>query len=334
MAASGDTVLMPLRRRLSGVAAGIAITGLVAVLIPIWAIHDLISRVRATRRTGSTQSIPRVSAGEVDLRTVMGDNRPVIISGLIDALDLQLTPDVQGLRRLAAHEPDAFRVQSFKRRAPYFLYVGDYGAELTTTSQMTLAQFLDFMFVDEPGPDTCTYRLFSVADLNGAIGTIIDDISNQLTPLVDRQPDRQASGIWIGSTGVVTPLHHDAWTGLLFQLSGTKRVLMFAPSDRPNLYFNSPFAATQRWSRLPGRSDEADLETFPRFRRTRRFEGRLEQGDVLFIPPFWSHEIEALEPNISIPFRFSSRPVDHLNPGFLRPSFEIFHRKFLKERVA
>ena len=52
------------------------------------------------------------------------------------------------------------------------------------------------------------------------------------------------------------------------------------------------------------------------------------EGETLFIPPYWSHEVEALEPNVSIPFRFAARPIDHLNPGFLRPAVEVFHRKF------
>jgi hypothetical protein len=69
---------------------------------------------------------------------------------------------------------------------------------------------------------------------------------------------------------------------------------------------------------------------FPRFARAHGFEAQLDAGDVLFIPAFWSHEIEALEANISIPFRFGTRTVDQLNPGFLRPAYEVFHRKYVE----
>jgi hypothetical protein len=116
-------------------------------------------------------------------------------------------------------------------------------------------------------------------------------------------------------------------------MTGSKRVLMFPPSERPNLYFTSPLAATDRWSTLPARSDDADPSEFPLYARAHRYEGQLEAGDVLFIPAFWSHEIEALEPNISIPYRFGTRPADQLNPGFLRPAYEIFHRKFVAGSV-
>jgi hypothetical protein len=308
----------------------VALAARVALLTPIWAAHRLVSELRVRRSAGSRTEIARVAAKEIDLDTVIRSNQPVIIEGLVDELQLPLVPDLEGLRELATRCTARFSVNSHKRSAPYFLYVGDYGTELVRSDDMTLAEFLEFMFDDREGrdPETCTYHLFDVDDLDGEIGTIIGSMADGLARMTDRQPDPSASGIWIGSTGVVTPLHHDAWTGLLFQLTGSKRVAMFPPVERPNLSFTSPFAATDRWSLLPARSDEADPQTFPRFARANGYVGRLGAGDVLFIPPFWSHEIEALESNISIPFRFGTRRIDQLNPGFLRPAYEMLHRRY------
>ena len=308
----------------------VADAGRVAVLVPIWAAHRVWAAARTRRSAGSRTAIRRVSAHEVDLDTVIKRNEPVIIEGLVDRLELPLVPDLEGLRALATRHTSRFPVKSHQRSAPYFLYVGDYGTELVRSDDMTLAEFLDFMFDDRDGrdPETCTYHLFEVDDLDGEIGTIIDSMADGLARLTDREPDRSASGIWIGSTGVVTPLHHDAWTGLLFQLTGSKRVAIFPPIERVNLSFTSPFAATDRWSLLPARSDEADPRTFPKFARARGYVGQLGAGDVLFIPPFWSHEIEALESNISIPFRFGTRRIDEFNPGYLRPAYELLHRRY------
>ncbi|MFA9563609.1 MAG: cupin-like domain-containing protein [Acidimicrobiales bacterium] len=322
----------PPRERITRLATSAAIILLVLVLIPIWAVHSAVSTVRSRRKAGSTRTIPRLSIGEVDLEHLFRRGEPIILRGLIDRMDLTVTPDRAGLRRLASTESDRFKVRVHKNHSPYFLYTGDYGAELDHVEKMNLAEFLDFMFDRDAEPETCTYRLFSVSDLNGAMGAMIDDISDGLAAMTDRQPDRQACGIWVGSEGVVTPLHHDAWTGLLFQMSGSKRILMFSPDDRPNLSFTSPFAVGDRWSTLPGRSDDADPARHPRLAKATRYEATLEEGEVLFIPPFWSHEIEALEPNISIPFRFRTRPADHVNPGFLRPAYEIFHHRFLEDR--
>ncbi len=317
-------------RRLVDVVTAVVLVGLVVVLVPIWAVHRAVSAVRVGRPMGSTRRIRRVNADDTALDDVLSGGEPVIIEGLIERLGLPLVPDLEGLRRLAENDISAFRVRSHELHSPYFLYVGDYGAKLARVDEMTLSEFLDFMFEsDDADRDVCTYRLFAVSDLDGAVGEIIDTIADGISELTERHTDRQASGIWIGSKGVVTPLHHDAWTGLLFQFSGSKRVLMFPPTERPNLYFTSPFAATDRWSTLPARSSEADPVEFPRYVRANRFEAQLEAGEVLFIPPFWSHEVEALEPNISIPFRFSARVVDQLNPGFLRPAFEVLHRKYL-----
>jgi hypothetical protein len=323
---------VPIRptRTLKTILTAVALTGLLVVLVPIWMVHRFVSGLLVRRSTGSRTPIDRVAAADVDLDEVIAGNRPVVISGLTDRLRLPLVPDLDGLRELARTNTTSFTVKSHSAHAPYFLYVGDYGAEQVGADEMTLATFLDSMFGEGPTGDTCTYRLFGVNDLDGDIGRIIDTMSEGLAALTDRRPDRAASGIWIGSSGVVTPLHHDAWTGLLFQMTGSKRVLMFPPTERPNLYFTSPFAAKDRWSRLPGRSDDADPAGFPRFARAHGFEAQLDAGDVLFIPAFWSHEIEALEANISIPFRFGTRTIDQLNPGFLRPAFEVFHRKYVE----
>ena len=180
---------------------------------------------------------------------------------------------------------------------------------------MRLDEFVEFMFDAEQTPGTCTYRLFSIADLDGRVGEIVDDIAHRLSERTDATPDRQASGLWVGSRGVVTPLHHDAWTGLLFQFHGAKRVRMFSPTDRANLYFSSPFQPRAVWSRLPGRSAETDVGKFPRFAHATPWDGRLDAGEVLFIPPYWAHEIEALEPNISMPFRFTSTAASTWIPG-------------------
>ncbi len=318
------------KTRVSNVATGAGLAGLIGVLTPVWAAHRAVSRLRTARTNGTPVDIRRVSLGERSLRDVMTDDRPVIITDLIDRIDFRQRPDVRGLRRLAATYEQPFKVKVHRRHSPYFLYVGDYGAELDRVEQLSLGEFLDRMFVVGPDADECTYRLFSIGDLDGAIAGMVDDIVAAVEPLTDRMPDRQASGVWVGSEGVVTPLHHDAWTGLLLQMDGSKRVAMYSPTDRANLSFVSPFAPTERWSTLPPRSSEADPGEHPLLAHTTRHEAQLDAGETLFIPPFWSHEVEALEANISIPFRFGTRPVDYVNPGFLRPAVEVFHKKYTR----
>ena len=319
-----------LKPRVSNAATGVGLAGLIGVLTPVWAAHRAVSRVRTARTPRSTVEIPRVSLTDRSLQEIIDTDRPVIITDLVDRIDFRRRPDVRGLRELAGTHDRPFAVKVHRRDAPYFLYVGEYGAELERIERLSLDEFLDRMFVTGPDEGTCTYRLFSIADLDGAVGEMIDDIVAALEPLTDRRADRQASGVWIGSDGVVTPLHHDAWTGILLQMDGSKRVAMYSPTDRANLSFVSPFAPTERWSTLPPRSAEADPAEHPLLAHTTRHEAQLDAGEALYIPPFWSHEVEALEANVSIPFRFGTRPVDYVNPGFLRPAVEVFHKKYAR----
>ncbi|NQY58213.1 MAG: cupin-like domain-containing protein [Ilumatobacteraceae bacterium] len=314
--------------------AKIAVVGaLVALLTPLFFAHRAFHRWRSRRELPpAVTPIPSVGLDERSLADIIDGDEPVIVTGLVEALTLARTPDVSGLRAMASDHPERFPVKVHKDHSPYFLYVGDYGAELDRVEEHDLASFLDAMFVDGPADGECTYRLFSTRDLNGEVGTIVDELATALEAHTGRRAERDASGLWIGSTGVTTPLHHDAWTGILFQFEGSKDVVMYGPDDRPNLYFTSPYAATDRWSTLPGRSRDAGDADYPDLARAQRWEGRLEAGDALFIPAFWAHEVEALEANISIPFRFATRPSDYANPGFLRPAYEILHGKLAATR--
>ncbi len=324
------------RRSLRTLVLAPGLAALVVVLLPVWSAHALLTRLRTRRQVGTSVDLPRRAAGEVGLADLMRERRPVVVEGLAAAIGVDHVADLAAFRDLASGSDSTFRVRFHRDTAPYFLYTGDYGNEPDHDEEMTLADFLAMMFGDEDGvragpPDgLCVYRLFGPSDLDGAVGQMLDRIADGLHGVADQPPEKGASGIWIGSRGVVTPLHHDAWPGLLFQTHGSKRVTMYSPRDRTNLYFSAPVRVGSRWSRLPGRSATADPDSFPRARRAIRHEGLLGPGDVLFIPPFWSHEIEALEPNISIPFRFRVTAADHLNPGYLRPATEVLDGKVVR----
>lgn len=307
--------------------------GLIGLLLPVSLVYDRICRARSGRSVGSRVEVPRVAAAEVALADLMRRRRPAVIRGLAATLGLRRPLDLSMLRTVAATAGERFEVRSYRAHRPYFLYRGEYGRELDHTSRMSLDELLHAMFDPGASPERVIYQLFGEHSLEGAVGGVIEEVAQGLARLVPNEPEKSASGIWVGSKGVVTPLHYDAWTGLLFQLHGAKRVLMFAPEDGVNLYLASPFSVEERFSALPGRSGEADFARFPRLARATRHEARLESGDALYIPPFWAHEIEALEPNVSMPFRFKMKARDLFHPGFLRPACEVFHRRYLAGRA-
>ena len=59
----------------------IALTGLIALLWPLWAVQMAVARLRTARRTPTPVDIPRVDIADTDLQTVMRHRTPVIIGG-------------------------------------------------------------------------------------------------------------------------------------------------------------------------------------------------------------------------------------------------------------
>jgi hypothetical protein len=298
---------------------------LVAVLTPVWFVHDRATRALTRRRDGRIEQIPRIAAARADLDHLMGAGRPVIVEGLTTELGIDTAATRASLVERAGDQTVAVTVH--EDAAPYFLYSGGYGSVVREHRTMPVPEFLDMMFDRGVDAGTVVYRLLGPGALGGAAGGIIGEFDRAVAGRTSLRTEPRFSGIWIGSTGVVTPLHHDAWPGLLFQTEGTKRVAMYAPVDRANLYFRTPLAGRGRWSDLPGRSADADPAAFPRVTRAVRHEGVLRAGDALVIPPFWAHEMEAIEPNISVPFRFATPRSGYLDPGFLRPASELLRKQ-------
>ncbi len=312
-------------RRLRALVYGIGLAGLVAVLTPIWLAHHLATRVAGARRSAKTIEIDRVDASTTSLEEVMRARRPVIIEGLVAEMGLSdiATPDA--LRELAGdHE---VKVTEFDAVRPYFLYSGGYDTVPLSRQPMAVRDLLDTMFDDGVAEGTVVYQLFGVNSLDGNAARILDQVDAAVKARVDRETEPRFSGIWIGSPGAVTPLHHDAWPGLLFQTHGAKRVAMYAPSDRTHLSFRTPLRGEGRWSNLPGRSADASVEEFTGLAHAHRYVATLTPGDVLHIPAFWAHEMEAETANISMPFRFAGTTATYFNPGFLRPASELLRKQ-------
>lgn len=112
-----------------------------------------------------------------------------------------------------------------------------------------------------------------------------------------------ATGIWMGQKGNITPFHHDWWHSFLAQVSGRKRYVLIHPLEAKNLQADWQDAA--KFDLIPApilRSGSTLLG-----RLSSSFEGILEPGEILYIPPYWYHQIDTLENgNISMPLRFDT----------------------------
>jgi hypothetical protein len=128
---------------------------------------------------------------------------------------------------------------------------------------------------------------------------------------------------WVGPRGAVTGLHNDDEDNLLAQLCGRKRVLIYEPAERPNLYVNSKYdSGTECCDACPV---APDLARHPLLRNARPpLAVTLEPGDALFLPKFWFHHVTSLSTTISVNLFFST-PRDFLQHGLVRTGKEVLH---------
>lgn len=149
-----------------------------------------------------------------------------------------------------------------------------------------------------------TYYVYGKSYLLDAVPRLAQDLG---TPACLGNVPVSTRGVWISSPGCVTPLHYDLPNGLLCQVLGSKRVYLFDPAQHDRLYPRSPkfpgFDNFERQSQVD--IHHPDLGAFPEFRRAEALECVLRQGETLFIPSNWFHEVETLELSISVTFGFA-----------------------------
>ena len=102
--------------------------------------------------------------------------------------------------------------------------------------------------------------------------------------------DPMRSTLWLGPAGTHTPLHHDGDNAMFCQVVGRKRVRL-APAESVALLDRSD-GVYCRWDP----QTEAEVADGPET----LIECELQPGEALFLPAGWWHQIDALEPSMSV----------------------------------
>ncbi len=123
------------------------------------------------------------------------------------------------------------------------------------------------------------------------------------TPAIARQGKFLRNRIYIGPRGIITSLHQDLPENLYVQISGAKRITLFAPADKKYLYPHSLFSKHPNFSRVE--LSNPDLEKFPLFKKATPLVVELQAGEALFIPSLWWHHLENMEDSVAMNFWWS-----------------------------
>jgi hypothetical protein len=103
--------------------------------------------------------------------------------------------------------------------------------------------------------------------------------------------------MWIGPMGTFTPLHYDLTNNLLAQVKGSKRIVLVPPSESSKLY-NSAHV----FSDVHDITDPERLKQFPLAAEARSYEVDLEEGELLYIPLGWWHQVTALDFSVTLTY--------------------------------
>ncbi len=106
------------------------------------------------------------------------------------------------------------------------------------------------------------------------------------------------TALWIGPGGTVTGLHYDHPDNVVGQIVGSKRFTFFHPDDSPYLYPSQKYDMGSTIAQVDALSP--DTAKYPRFSNARPYSVVMNSGDIMYTPSGWWHQVESLEPSITV----------------------------------
>jgi hypothetical protein len=238
--------------------------------------------------------VPRVSATEISeaaFATIYGSHqRPVIITN--STADWQTNRWTKSYLSLKLRDRRVCVNRSVNGIFDYNISSGSY---CVSSMELPVSSALDAIF----SKDNHDYYYIQQESITESFPELLADIRRP--QLLSSSKTISASNLWLGSRGCKSPLHYDTFENFLTQVKGLKRVILFPPSESPNLY-------PALDSRLPHCSRvnvfAPDSSEFPLYAAAEqsRLETLLAIGETLYIPALWWHAVESLEMSISVNF--------------------------------
>jgi hypothetical protein len=238
------------------------------------------------------RSIPRVAwTGSGLVRELAATRSPVIIERALEASRFHgLTG--RGLAEWIGTQ----RITAYYQEASAGPTLGE-----PTNRRHEIMKFDDFMARSgafEPGSEASSprrYYLTQCRDVPATYPMLADAVHSLPAP-----GPLSESNIFAGSRSLSVGTHQDPGVhAFLVHLIGDKRAALFAPADAPFLYPYSLMSFDAVHSRVRD-VDAPDLERFPLFPMATAHVEILRPGEILYIPPFWWHNLKTLSWSFSI----------------------------------
>lgn len=119
------------------------------------------------------------------------------------------------------------------------------------------------------------------------------DDSDSIQVLKPYMAKAVARNLWISSSGLTVGLHFDPADNLNFQIRGRKAFTLYPPGVRA-FYPLPMFSQTAHISGVFREGPNPDLTRFPRFKPDAGIRFELNEGDLLYLPAYWWHQVESL----------------------------------------
>jgi hypothetical protein len=259
----------------------------------------------------------------VDLKTLREEiiprNRPAVLKGLIEdwplvrasaqspeaLLDYIRARDLNHPIRVLVGQPDI--------NGLYFYRDDMSGLNFEYAHHSFHATFATILASrNQPNPPSIYTGATSVAENFPEIGR-----ENTLDILDKHLPDDPAKcQLWLGNA-VTAATHYDNNDGINCMVAGRKRFTFFPPDQFPNLYIGPLDLAPGGQPTSLVKVSAPDLERYPRFAQALAAAetADVEPGDAVFIPNFWWHNVESLEPlNLSMNYWWFEGPQGGAEP--------------------
>lgn len=129
----------------------------------------------------------------------------------------------------------------------------------------------------------------------------------------------EAMNLWFGYFGFITQLHYDASDNFNIQIKGKKFFRIVSPKYFEKLYLHSWLHPLSRKSQLRHSSLlEYELTNSSFFRDFEMYEIELNEGEIVYIPPMWLHEVVSVQyPKASMNVNIVSHSLEQIFQRFL-----------------